>query len=61
MSGRQDHYAILGVPRTATRAQIRAAFRRLARQHHPDSNATVPDTDRQFRRIARAWEVLGDP
>ena len=58
---RRDHYAVLGVPTTATHAQIRAAFRRLARAHHPDANADDPAAGRTFKPIARAWEVLGDP
>lgn len=60
MSPRRDHYGVLGVPPTATHAQIKAAFRRLAREHHPDVNATDPEANRRFRRVARAWEVLGD-
>jgi excisionase family DNA binding protein len=61
VSGRRDHYGVLGVEPTATQAQIKAAFRRLAREHHPDVNATDPEADRRFRRVARAWEVLGNP
>ena len=56
----RDHYAALGLPRTATDAEIRAAFRRLARTHHPDVNLTDPKSERRFKRIARAYEVLGD-
>jgi excisionase family DNA binding protein len=59
VSHRRDHYGVLGVPKTATPAQIKAAFRRLAREHHPDVNATS-QAERRFRRVARAWEVLGD-
>ena len=61
MSHRRDHYAVLGVARSATPAEIKAAFRRLAHEHHPDVNVTDPEADRRFRRVARAWEVLGDP
>ena len=57
----RDHYAVLGVAATASHAQIRAAFRRLARAHHPDANAGLTDDERSFKSIARAWEVLGDP
>ena len=61
MSGSRDHYAVLGVPPTATAAQIKAAFRRLARETHPDANPGDPEAERRFKRIGRAWEVLGDP
>ena len=57
---RGDHYAVLGVPRTATHAQIRAAYRRLARALHPDRNPADATAERRFKRIARAYEVLGD-
>jgi curved DNA-binding protein CbpA len=56
----RDHYAALGVPRTASVAEIRAAFRRLARTHHPDANRDDPAAERRFKRIARAYEVLGN-
>ncbi len=55
----QDYYAILNVPRTATDAQIKSAYRRLARKHHPDVNKDAGAED-QFKRINEAYEVLGD-
>jgi curved DNA-binding protein CbpA len=61
---RPDHYATLGVARTATDAEIKAAFRRLARQYHPDVQGNVPSdpaVERQFKAIARAYETLGRP
>ena len=61
MPARQDHYATLGVPRTATAAQIKAAFRRLARRYHPDANAQDAEGERQFKAVARAYEILGQP
>ena len=60
MSHRSDHYAVLGVATTATRGQIRAAYRRLARELHPDTNTGDPKATRRFARISHAWEVLGD-
>jgi excisionase family DNA binding protein len=60
MSGRRDPYAVLGVPRTATQRQIRDAFRRQARELHPDTNPE-PAAERAFKRLSRAYEVLGDP
>lgn len=55
-----DHYAVLGVERNATEDQIRSAYRRLARQHHPDVNASA-DASEKFKEITEAYEVLSDP
>lgn len=60
MTARRDHYAVLGLERDATRAQIRTAFRALAHRLHPDTNPEDPEAGRRFARIARAYEVLGD-
>lgn len=49
------------MPATATERQIKAAFRRLAREHHPDVTAGDAVRAREFTRVARAWEVLRDP
>ena len=57
----QDYYAILGVPRTATQKEIKAAFRKLARKHHPDLNQNDPAAERRFKEINEANEVLSDP
>jgi curved DNA-binding protein CbpA len=56
----KDYYAILGVHPAATLADIKRAYRRLARQHHPDTNKN-PDAARRFRQITEAYEVLSDP
>ena len=53
------HYEVLGVSRDATTAQIRAAFRRQARQHHPDTSAVA--SAEKLTAINEAWRVLGDP
>jgi curved DNA-binding protein CbpA len=60
---RPDHYAVLGVPRTATDAEIKAAFRKLARQLHPDTQHGSPEPadERRFKRVARAYETLSRP
>ncbi len=60
MAHRSDHYAVLGLTPTATAAEIKAAFRRLAREHHPDANAQRPDAEHEFKRVARAYETLGN-
>ncbi|MGH7721880.1 MAG: DnaJ C-terminal domain-containing protein [Candidatus Dormibacteria bacterium] len=57
----QDYYAILGVSRTATQKEIKAAFRKLARKHHPDLNQGDPAAERRFKEINEANEVLSDP
>jgi len=55
-----DYYELLGVARDASHAEIKRAFRRLARELHPDVSGE-PDADRRFRAVAEAYEVLSDP
>ncbi len=57
----QDYYAILGVPKTATQKEIKAAFRKAARKHHPDLNQNDSAAERRFKEINEANEVLSDP
>ena len=61
MFHKRDHYAVLGVTKAATQGQIKAAFRKLARQLHPDANTTDPDAERRFKRVATAYDAVGDP
>jgi curved DNA-binding protein len=56
----KDYYQILGVPRDADDKQIKKAFRKLAREVHPDVNPD-PKAEGRFKEIAEAYEVLGDP
>ncbi len=56
----KDYYAILGVPKTATREEIRKAFRKLARKYHPDVAADKAKADAKFKEINEAYEVLSD-
>jgi DnaJ-class molecular chaperone len=57
----KDYYAVLGVPRTATTAEVKKAYRKLARQHHPDRNPGDAEAERRFKEANEAHEVLADP
>ncbi|CAN5785847.1 molecular chaperone DnaJ [soil metagenome] len=57
----KDYYRILGVTRDATGADIKSAFRRLARETHPDANPGDPAAAERFREAAEAYEVLSSP
>ncbi|CAN5737146.1 DnaJ C-terminal domain-containing protein [soil metagenome] len=57
----RDYYAALGVPRTASQADIKKAFRKLARQYHPDVNKGEAAAERRFKEVSEANEVLSDP
>jgi DnaJ-class molecular chaperone len=56
----KDYYEVLGVPRTATQKEITAAFRKLARKHHPDLNAGDKQAEARFKEISQAHDVLSD-
>ncbi|MFM7711275.1 MAG: DnaJ domain-containing protein, partial [Microcystis sp.] len=56
----KNYYEILQIPRNAGNNQIKAAFRRLARQYHPDYNPNDPDAVTKFREIEQAYRVLRD-
>jgi DnaJ-class molecular chaperone len=57
----KDYYKTLGVPRTATDKEIKAAYRKLARKHHPDVNKNDAKAEARFKEINEANEVLSDP
>ncbi|HEY4825482.1 MAG TPA: molecular chaperone DnaJ [Solirubrobacteraceae bacterium] len=60
MSSTRDYYEVLGVPRDADETTIKKAFRRLARELHPDVNKHDPDAEDKFKEAAEAYEVLSD-
>ena len=57
----KDYYSSLGVAKTATQKEIKAAYRKLARKHHPDVNQNDKGAEGRFKEINEAHEVLGDP
>src|SRR5947207_5855391 len=57
----QDYYELLGVTRDAGDSDIKKAFRRLARELHPDVNNHDPEAEEKFKGAAEAYEVLSDP
>src|SRR5262245_8546053 len=57
----KDYYSVLGVAKTATEKEIKQAYRKLARKHHPDVNPKDKSAEMKFKEINEAYEVLGDP
>jgi molecular chaperone DnaJ len=57
---KRDYYEILGVSRTSTEIELKAAFRKLAMQHHPDRNPGDKECEHRFKEINEAYDVLKD-
>ncbi|HLV26279.1 MAG TPA: J domain-containing protein [Gemmatimonadales bacterium] len=60
MAPTKDYYSILGVPSSASADEIKKQYRRLAKQHHPDSNQNDPRAAEKFKDLSEAYGVLGD-
>src|SRR3982751_2330733 len=57
----RDHYEVLGVSRSASADEIAKAYRKLARQHHPDRNPGDKQAEGRFKEIQNAYDTLSDP
>jgi DnaJ-class molecular chaperone len=60
-SERKDYYKILGVNRKATEEEIKKAYRKLAKTHHPDKNPNDKEAENKFKEISEAYEILSRP
>src|ERR1700754_4098591 len=56
----RDPYEVLGVPKTASEAEVKKAFRSLAKKHHPDKHAGDAAAQKKFQEISGAYDILGD-
>lgn len=59
--GNKDYYEILGVKRDSTQDDIKTAYRKLAKEYHPDMTGGNPDSEKRFKEVAEAYEILSSP
>ena len=60
MASKKSYYEVLGVPKTANQDEIKAAYRKLARQYHPDLHPNDPSAAEKFKAVSEAYDTLGD-
>ncbi|MCQ2979387.1 MAG: molecular chaperone DnaJ [Clostridia bacterium] len=60
MADKKDYYDVLGVSKSATDDELKKAYRKLAKQYHPDSNKDNPEAEAEFKEVNEAYEVLSD-
>ncbi len=60
MAAKKDYYEVLGISKNASETEIKSAYRKLARQHHPDVDKS-PGAEEKFKEISEAYQVLSDP
>lgn len=60
MSAKRDYYDVLGISRNADESQIKKAYRKLAKQYHPDTNSGNADAEQKFKEVTEAYDVLGN-
>ena len=61
MADKRDYYDVLGIAKNSSDSEIKAAFRSLARQNHPDKNPDDPDAETRFKEIQEAYAILSNP
>ena len=60
MAAKRDYYEVLGIPKSSTDEEIKKAYRKLAKQYHPDLNPDDKEAEAKFKEVNEAYEVLSD-